>query len=206
MRDPSVFVYAILGMVALGLLPVLVSWARRRFASSAAPALERQRREHEIRVKRLLEKDSHIRLENGHIVPKCRHCASEATRRPLKWVRNDGVLDLIRRAFGAPARVRVGQEPFEEPIYCESHEALAHEEFRIQLVKYESDRAAQERDWEVRRARFQQVGVHSRLESEITEHERDVVAAEKRSGPRVRRSSAEPGKVVPLRSTGTDSK
>lgn len=198
MRDPSVFVYAILGMVLLALLPVGLSWLRRRQAAGAAPELERQRREHETRVRKLLEKDSHIRLDDGRIVPKCRHCPLEATRRPLKWVRDDGVLDLIRRAFGAPARRRVGQETFEEAIYCETHEALAREEFRIELAKYESERAAQERDWEVRCARFQQTGVHARLDENIAKHEREI-------GGRRKRSEVN-GKVVPLRSTGTESK
>ncbi len=198
MRDPSVFVFAILGMVALGLLPVLVSWLRKRHAAMVAPELERQRREQDARVRKLLEKESHIRLEDGTVVPKCRHCPAEATRRPLKWVRDDGVLDLIRRAFGAPARRRVGQEAFGDMVYCETHEALAREEFRIELAKYESERAAQERDWEVRCARFQQTGIHSRLDENIAKHEREI-------GGRKRRSEV-PGKVVPLRSTGTESK
>jgi hypothetical protein len=200
MRDPSVFVYAILGMLALGLLPVLFTWARRRLAGGAAPELERLRREQEARVRKLLEKDTHIRLDDGRIVPKCRHCSMAATRRPLKWVRDDGFFDLIRRAFGAPARVRVGQEAFDEALYCESHEALAHEEFRIELAKYESDRAGQERDWEVRRARFQQTGIHSRLDEHIQKHEREI-------GGRKRRNEVT-AKVVPFsaRSTGTDTK
>lgn len=200
MRDASVFVYAILGLVGFALLPLVVSWARKRLAQAQAPELERQRREYEAKVRKLLEKDSHIRLDDGSIVPKCRHCALEATHRPLKWVRDDGIFDLIRRAFGAPARVRVGQETFGEAIYCESHQALAFEEYRIELAKYESDRAAQERDWEVRRARFQQTGIHARLDENIAKHEREI-------GGRKRKGEV-PSKVLPFsaRSTGTDPK
>jgi hypothetical protein len=187
-------------MVALGLLPLVVAWVKRRLAAAAAPELERQKREVDARVRKLLEKDTHIRLDDGRIVPKCRHCAMEARRRPLKWVRDDGFVDLIRRGFGAPARVRVGQESFEESIYCESHEAHAREEFRIQLSKYESERAALERDWEVRRARFQQTGIHALLDEQIAKHEREI-------GGRKRRNEA-PAKVLPFsgRSTGTDAK
>ena len=200
MRDPSVFVYAILGMMALALLPVLATWARRRMAGGAAPEVERQKREQDARVRKLLEKDTHIRLDDGRIVPKCRHCTEPATRRPLKWLRDVGVGDLIRRAFGAPGRIRTGQDVWADLLYCESHEAHAREEFRIELSKYESDRAALERDWEVRRARFQQTGVHARLDEHIAKHEREI-------GGRKRRNEVT-AKVVPFsaRSTGTDTK
>lgn len=207
MRD-LVPVFAIVGMIVFAMIPLLVRWARSYFVGWArgvrrgffggredgdAAALE-------DRLSLALENRTVIRLDNGRIVPKCRHCDLEATERVLKWVRNEGIVDLVRRFFGAPARVRAAHDADGDIIYCQSHAAMAKEEYRIELARSESEKASLERDWEVRRTRFQQTGVFARLDEHIKKHDLEVKKADRR-----RQKSETNAKVVPISGrTGTE--
>lgn len=196
-RSAAPFLVSILVLALFAVSAIVLAKLRERQRAGGKLGPEEQaRRELARRAAEALKAGTHIQLQDGSVVPKCRHCPEAAKLRPLKWLRDAGIWDLVRRSFGAPARVRVGEDVWAEPLYCESHAALAREEFRIELTRFESERAAADRDWAVRLARFEQLGVHTRLDEQIAKHEREV-GARKRRG-----SAAEPGKVVPFTSSG----
>lgn len=196
-RSAAPFLVSILVLAAIAVSVLVLGRLRlrgRQQDGKQSPE-ELARRDAARKAGEALKAGTHVQLPDGSVVPKCRHCQEPATRRPLKWLRDSGLADLVRRSFGAPARVRAGEDAWAEPLYCESHAALAREEYRIELTRYESERAAADRDWAVRLARFEQVGVHARLDEQIAKHEREV-------GKRRRAPAAEPGKVVPFTSSG----
>jgi hypothetical protein len=192
---PLIVSILVLAGFAVAMIVLAKLRERARAGSGKQSPEELARREASRKAAEALKAGTHVQLDDGAIVPKCRHCSDPATRRPLKWLRDTGIVDLIRRRFGAPDRHRAGESVWAAPFYCESHEALAREEYRIELARYESERAVAERDWAVRLARFEQVGVHARLDEQIAKHEREV-------GNRKRRTTEVPGKVVPFTSSG----
>lgn len=195
-RSAAPFIVSILVLASVAAFAIVIAKLRerqRRLSGSRTSPEEQARRELARKAAEALKAGTHVQTDDGAVVPRCRHCQEPATRRPLRWLRDAGFADLIRRSFGAPARVRAGEDVWAAPLYCESHEALAREEYRIELTRYESERAAADRDWAVRLARFEQVGVHARLDEQIAKHEREVAG-------RKRRTEAQ--KVVPFVSSG----
>lgn len=204
MRDPSGIVFAAM-LLTIATVLLLGTVARLRRRKPAAKAEEQVRIREEAQIRKLVDAGSHIRLSDGRVAPKCVYCNEEATKRPYKWVRDAGMMDLIRRKFGAPARVRVGRDEWAENMSCEAHDPLVYEEFRMENGQYEVDRARLESEWETRRARFQREGVHERVRQRISDHEKEI---DKSTRGRRRRSEA-PSKVVPFSGssrTGTDGK
>lgn len=123
--------------------------------------------------------------------PKCSFCQRDATHRPYRWVRDHGIVDYVRRKFGAPARVRVGRDPWAEPVCCETHDPVAHAQFVLELGVDVNEHLELERKWEVRRARFETVGWRERVKAQIAEHNSEFAPAYR-------------GNVVQLPTTGTE--
>jgi len=201
MRDFTPFVFA-LGLVIV--MTVVVVGFSHLFGKRRKPAEDRQKRESEARVREMLSSKKFFRNEDGRVVPRCRHCEVdvEAKHRPYRWVRDQGVVDLVRRFFGAPAKVRVGRDPWAELEACDTCDPMAYEEFRTERAEDEVDHAKLESYWETRRARFQREGVYERVRAKREKHQREI-------GGRRRKSEAPASKVVPFasaRSTGTESK
>lgn len=206
MRDATGIAFAfMLLFVAVAIFVGTVRFVRGRGQRAPKSDEQARLREKQAQLRRLLEAKTHVALPNGDVVPKCRYCDEQATRQPYKWVRDSGVVDLVRRMFGAPARVRIGRDPWGEPSACEAHDPLAFEEFRLELGEQEVDRAKLESEHETRRARFQREGVHERVMARIEKHQLEIGG----SGRRRRKQSEAPAKVVPFVSsarTGTESK
>jgi hypothetical protein len=200
MRDFTSILFA-LGVLVVGAV-VLIAMGRL-FRKQPAKSDDRVKRESESRVREMVQSGRYFKGDDGRVVPKCRFCAEdvEATKRPYRWVRDDGVVDLVRRFFGAPAKVRVGRDPWAEYEACDVHDPMVFEEFRTEVAECEVDHAKLESEWETRRARFQRAGLYERVAAKIEKHQREI-------GGRRRKSEA-PSKVVPFasaRSTGTESK
>lgn len=155
------------------------SWWRKRQQVAEDQSI---RLKEAAQAKKLVEAGTHVLAPDGAVVLKCRYCKEPATRRPFTWVRDSGVLDLVRRTFGAPARVRVGRREWADPVACELHDPMAYEEFRVENGEYEVDRAKLESHWETRRARFEREGVHERVRARIEKHERELGGRKRRSG------------------------
>lgn len=191
-RDPSGLIFALI-MVAVGLA---IFFAVTRLRKRNQPTVNANaQREEQVRLRKLVEAGTHVAVPGG-VAPKCAYCDAVATMRPFAWVSDSGVVDLVRRWFGAPAKVRVGRSTWDEPDHCPVCDPLAHEEFRIENAEYEVDRAKLESEWETRRARFQRVGVHERVRARIAKHEQEI------GGRRRRQKSEAPNKVVPFVSSG----
>lgn len=172
-RDASGLAFAlVLAVVVAAVFVAAVRYARRRSVPRAD-----------------------VQTPDGAVVPKCRYCDEPAARRPYQWIRGEGMLDLIRRRFGAPGRVRVGRDDWAELEVCAVHDPLVREEYRLENTEYELDRAKLESEWETRRARFQREGIHERVTARIEKHQREI-------GGRKRKSEA-PAKVVPITRNGT---
>lgn len=181
MRDFTPFIFA-LGLVIV--MTVIVA-SFRHFLGKRVQEVEPKR-------------ESDVEIKASQPKPKCRHCDHDANHVPYKWVRDRGVFDLVRRAFGAPATLRLGRDIWATPAYCDVHVHLAYEEFRKEQFEYESDRARLESAWETRRAEFQRSVVDDRVRANIDKHKREL-------GGRKRRGA----QVVPFdlsRQTGTDQK
>lgn len=207
MRDPSGIIFAVLLLVgAVVAFVAFAGWLRRRQEGKPQQAQARneevvRQREEQARLRKQVEAGTHVLLPGGAVAPKCYACDEPATMRPRRWVRDAGFWDLVRRKFGAPAKVRVGTDGYAEPVACEAHVPLLDEEYRQEVAEQEMDRAKLEAEHETRRARFQREGVYERARAKIAKHEREI-------GGR-RRKSEVPAKVVPFSAssrTGTDNK
>lgn len=216
---------ALVAMVALAfLLPVLV-WRimrRPRQASplDAPPAMAPQ----EATVTPKVAKEEPIErpvdpkmLPDGR--PRCQasvSCTDAATRHRPLVMRDDGWTDLVRRAFGAPDRLRLDayQAPFlggvrdwfagssvdartavVVPEFCEEHAHLAWEEARAELADIEYGRVKASRDDQARLAYFAKAGLMERVASRILQ----VEAEEKRAKKGGRRAPAPVSNVTPIR-------
>ncbi len=203
-RDPSGIIFAIVMVaVAVGIF-YAVTRLRGKRADKNSTANAAAHREEQLRLRKQVEAGTHVLLPSGDVALKCAYCDAVATMRPFAWVADSGVVDLVRRWFGAPAKVRVGRSTWDENDHCPVCDPLAFEEFRIENAEYEVDRAKLESEWETRRARFQRVGVHERVKARIAKHELEIGGGRKRG-----RKSEVPAKVVPFVSsgrTGTESK
>lgn len=201
-RDPSGIIFALVMVaVATGLFLAVTRLRGRKAQAAAKPAEERAVREEQARLRKLVEQGTHVLLDGGAVAPKCFGCGAPATVRPHVWVRGSGLWDLIRRTFGAPAKVRVGQSVFAECDACDVCSPLLYEEFHLDLNEQLVERSKLEAEHETRRARFQRETVYERARAKIAKHEKEI-------GGRKRRSEV-PAKVVPFVSsgrTGTDSK
>lgn len=199
-RDPSGIIFALVVVAVAVAIFFGVTRLRKR---GQPPASVNAQREEQARLRKLVEAGTHVALPGGGVAPKCAYCDAVATMRPFAWVSDSGVVDLVRRWFGAPAKVRVGRSTWDEADHCPVCDPLAHEEFRIENAEYEVDRAKLESEWETRRARFQRVGVHERVRARIAKHEQEI------GGRRRGRKSEATAKVLPFGSsqrTGTDLK
>lgn len=208
MRDPSGIIFAVVVFFGVALTFIVLVALRRKSAARASNSksdeLARKEREEQIKLRKLLDAGTHVLMPHGVVAPKCYGCDSPAKLPPRRWRRDVGVWDLIRRKFGAPAKVRVDVNEFAEPVSCEACVGLLDEEFRLEIADQETDRAKLESEHETRRARFERVGVYERAKAKIAKHEREI-GGRKRS---TQKSEAQ-SKVVPFVSsgrTGTDSK
>lgn len=201
-RDPSGIIFALV-MVAIAVAVFYAIKRLRKQDAKPAPAIAAAQREESTRLRKLVEGGSHVALADGSVAPKCFGCDEPATQRPYTWKRGDGLWDLIRRSFGAPARVRIEQIAFGESVSCAAHLPLLYEHFRLDLGQQEVERAKLESEHETRRARFQREGVYERARADIDKHNLEA------GGRRKRQKSEAPAKVVPFVSsgrTGTESK
>lgn len=203
MRDASGIVFALgLLVVAAVLFVVLTGFLRRKqkIVGARSDELARQQREEQARLRKLVEAGTHVLMPDGAVAPKCYGCSEPATQKPYVWVRDDGLWDLVRRTFGAPARVRVGRDPFAGSVACEAHDPLLFQRFALRMASQQADRAKLESEHETQRARFQREGVYEEARGEIEKHQREI-------GGRRRRSEAPTRNVIPFVSsgrTGTD--
>jgi hypothetical protein len=190
-RDPTAIVFSlgilILAAVAIALIGMAV---RRRRESAENPAI---RRERDIARKRSLDAGTHVALADGSIVPTCEvaGCKIPAKCRPLKFAREEGLGDFVRRLFGAPPRLRVVEDVWGEPVRCESHQFLAREEMRLKLSDVERRRQEHQRDGEVELGHFERT-LKDRVCLVVEKHERQL-------GGRKRRISRD-GNVLPFSS------
>lgn len=201
-RDPSGIIFALL-MVAVAVAIFYAVTRLRKRGDKPSTVNVNAQREEQARLRKLVEAGTHVLLPSGGVAPKCAYCDAVATVRPFAWVLDSGIVDLVRRWFGAPAKARVGRSTWDDVDHCSLCDPLAFEEFRIENAEYEVDRAKLESEWETRRARFQRVGVHERVRARIAKHELEI------GGRRRRQKSEAPAKVVPFVSsgrTGTDQK
>ena len=199
-RDPSGIIFALIMVAVAAAIFFAVTRLRKR---NQPPANVAAQREEQARLKKLVDAGTHVALPGGGAALKCMYCDAVATMRPFAWVSDSGVVDLVRRWFGAPAKVRVCHSTWDEPSHCALCDPLAFEEFRIENAEYEVDRAKLESEWETRRARFQRVGVHERVRARIAKHELEI------GGRRRGRKSEATAKVLPFGSsqrTGTEGK
>lgn len=194
-RDPTAIVFS-LGILILAAVAIaFVGMFLHRRRETESPAL---RREREISRKRSLDAGTHVALSDGSIVPSCEvnACKSAAKCRPLKFAREEGLGDFVRRLFGAPPRLRVIEDVWGEPVRCESHQFLAREEMRLKLADVERRRQEHQRDSEVELGQFERT-LKDRVSLVVSKHERQL-------GGRKRKSDA--GNVLPFsssRPTGT---
>lgn len=166
---------------------------RVAFAAAEKLALQKQERLDKER----LDAGTHVKAFDGTVKPKCRYnCPEPATKKPFMWARSERVWDLIRRMFGAPARMRIKRDKMAELAACTVHDPLAFEEFRMEHAEYEVDRAKLESVWETRRARFQREGVHERVLAKIERHQLEI-------GGRRRKKTESKSNVVQLPRTGS---
>ena len=201
-RDPSGIIFSLI-MVAVA-VAIFYAVTRLRGRQQAKPVVGSQaQREEQARLRKLVDAGTHVLLPNGGVATKCAYCDAVAMLRPFAWVADSGVVDLVRRWFGAPAKVRVGRSTWDENDHCPVCDPLAFEEFRIENAEYEVDRAKLESEWETRRARFQRIGVHERVRGRIAKHELEI------GGRKRGRKSEATAKVLPFASsqrTGTENK
>lgn len=193
--DPTLFLVSLGALIALCVLPVVV-WKVRKWhegkqgtTSNVAVMQDRERR-------RAFE----AAVASGLILPDGRRrcqasssCQDAATKHPPKFVRDEGWLDFIRRAFGAPPRLRIDEDVEAAHRFCESHAHLAFQDAHLELADVERERAEALRQVEVRIGHYERTGAAVRLAKIITEHEAAATA-------RKRTPKSEAGKVVPIRS------
>lgn len=197
MRDFTGVMFLVgLIVVAAALFVGVTSYLRQRQEKEESkPESIARERERAATVRKMVEARTHLHLSTGEVVEKCRYCDARATFRNYRFLRDTGFFDLVRRSFGAPAKIRASRDPWGALVACDAHDALVFEEFRLEMGEYEVERARLESDHETRRARFQTDGVHERVLARIEKHQRDVVSNRRR---RADRSS----KVVPLHKVG----
>jgi hypothetical protein len=134
---------------------------RHRLAPQRRELVERAERDRQAQLRRAVDAGSH--LATGERRCSLPDCHSPATVRRVKLVRDEGALDLVRRAMGAAPRFRSAVDPWGELHYCEPHYHLAEQETRLELVERERERIAAMRDAEVKLTHFERVGLDVRL-------------------------------------------
>ncbi len=177
-RDPTAIVFS-LGILILATVAIaLIGIAIRRRRETENPSI---RRERDMARKRSLDAGTHVALSDGSIVPSCEvaGCKSPAKSRPLKFAREEGMGDFIRRLFGAPPRLRVIEDVWGEPVRCESHQFLAREEMRLKLADVERRRQEHQRDGEVELGHFERT-LKDRVCLVVEKHEKQLGGRKRR--------------------------
>lgn len=119
------------------------------------------------------------RTAPSSVAPKksslCSVCKKkDATLRQYKWVRDDGVLDLVRRWFGAAPTLRVGRDSWGDSVCCETCDPMARARFLRHHALDVADAADFRTKLERRRARFETVGWVEEVRTDVREHDREV--------------------------------
>jgi hypothetical protein len=223
---PGIVAAAVLVIVSLGVALLLRFRSRGPIPVEAARFEDRGARELALRQRAAKEEHERLILV-GKIVadgrPRCQAsptCSDVATRHRPLVLRDDGWLDLVRRAFGAPERLRLeayapseirrlvdaviatlASAPLQQPVvpeFCEEHVHLAWEEGRAELADIEYGRVKASRDDQARLAYFAKVGLMERVAKRIAE----VEIAEKRAKRGGGRSVQPVSNVTPIRAVG----
>lgn len=177
-RDPTAIVFS-LGILILATVAIaLIGIGIRRRRETENPAI---RRERDMARKRSLDAGTHVALADGSIVASCEvlGCKSPAKSRPLKFAREEGIGDFVRRLFGAPPRLRVIEDVWGEPVRCESHQFLALEEMRLKLADVERRRQEHQRDSEVELGQFERT-LKTRVCLVVEKHEKQLGGRKRR--------------------------
>lgn len=195
MREPNVFVIAIVALALLAVGAILFHTIRQRRGMATRDANERIAREREKRMaSEAIAARTHVMLPDGSLARKCRlkNCDNPAACRHLVFKRDDGLWDFIRRSFGAPSRYRVTEDVWSDPEFCTSHGHLAPVLMNQRLADRERDRASILRDTELDLGHFERVGLYAMMEDLVTKQE------EAEAPKRGRRASADKSNVVSL--------
>ena len=164
-------------ILALSVVAGVAAWRYRRqriaLDAETIKRLEAERRREKTKLDEAITLGTH--LANG--LPRCQAsplCQSPATRSQPVIARDEAWTDFARRAFGGAARYRLVVTPPDEKhgaVYCDAHGYLAEQEVRAELSEIELARQDALRETEARLARFERVGLPSRLLARIAKEE-----------------------------------
>lgn len=117
--------------------------------------------------------------QHGHrLCITCNDGHTRATQKAFKLVQAEGVPDLVRRQFGAPARYTIEQAEKGELVYCDDCAVVVRLEHEDKLLNYESGFRSYKRDAAIELQRWFKGGCNDVVARRIREHDRQVRADE----------------------------
>jgi len=125
----------------------------------------------------------------------CSDGISRAEQRAFLIVQSDGVIDLFRRWFGAPARYKVKQSTKTVKVYCSECADLMRQEHESYILAFEQQMRDARRDATVQLRRWVKIGCNEAARYRLEQYEKD----------QKRIANKPPAKVVPLHQNGQQS-
>lgn len=214
MTDPTVFLGAVAATIGL-IVIAIVGWKLRKMSTDRSIAERKIQEESYRKLVAQHERELKQKVAEGtHLADGRKRCTAHAScQQPaehprFRIVRDEGPVDLLRRAFGAPRRYRVEPSkptgradlplatiPQEALSYCETHMHLAYQEILLKLAQHNERFVTFIRDEEVDLQWFERVGLDAKIGKLIADQEAKETGKKKVSKPNDANN-----KVVPISS------
>lgn len=159
---PEHFLEISVGIVAA--ITLIVMWARGRFGGQATPPATNGTTNGQSR------KPTHSQ-QGKRLCVICPDRTTEATVKPFDIVTATGLLDLVRRFFGAPGRYEVVTVKRAEPIYCARCAVVVKRSHENKLLKVAGKLSDHYQDDAIELRRWVQGGVNDYVAEKIEKHD-----------------------------------
>jgi len=170
------------GMVALMLLAVAVAiplilwvWRKASVAKKEAEVNERAEREKEEqgRLQQQVRAGTHD-VQGYRLCITCSDKTTRATQPAFLVEQSEGVMDLVKRRFGAPSRYNIQQVEHGVNVYCDQCATLVNLEHQDFTLRFENKLREQRRDAALELRRWVKYGVNDVVARRIEEHDEQV--------------------------------
>jgi len=197
MSDGELLGFIIAGVVVVG----LVAWYIVTNKSRQKEEAERRQRELEEQEaqKGTVKENNDEQVAAGthdkyghRLCITCTDTFTRATQRPFLIVQSEGVKDLFRRGFGAPARYKVKQSTKTVKVYCQECADLMLQEHESYILAFEQQIRDARRNATVQLRRWVKIGCNEAARYRLEQYEKDIK----------RIANKPPAKVVPLHGNG----
>lgn len=162
-------------MVAIAIPTLLWLWKRITKAMKESEVAEHAEREKEeqVRLQQMMRAGTHD-SQGYRLCITCGDKVTRATQPPYLVTQSEGIWDLVRRAFGAPARYIIRQSKSGVNVYCDQCASLVCLEHQDYVLRYEKRLREQRRDAALELRRWLKYGVNEVVSHRIETHDEEI--------------------------------